>query len=45
AYQHSSGNTLNAGKIIAATTSIGDGVGAGSKQNQIGLGVGLIHRF
>ena len=45
AYQHASGNTLNGGKIIAATTSIGDGVGAGSKQNQIGVGVGLIHRF
>ncbi|MGU7810873.1 porin [Burkholderia sp. AW49-1] len=46
AYQHASGNTLNkAGGIQAATTSIGDGVGAGSKQNQIAAGVGLIHRF
>lgn len=45
AYQHASGDTLNGGKIISATTSIGDGVGAGSKQNQIAAGVGLIHRF
>ena len=47
AYQHASGNTISGltGGIVNATTSIGDGVGAGSKQNQIGLGVGLIHRF
>ncbi|HEM7875727.1 porin [Burkholderia contaminans] len=46
AYQHASGNTLTpAGGIVAATTSIGDGVGAGSKQNQIAAGVGMIHRF
>jgi len=31
--------------VILATTSTGDGVGAGSKQNQIAAGVGLIHRF
>ena len=47
AYQHASGNTISGltGGIVNATTSIGDGVGAGSKQNQIGVGVGLIHRF
>ncbi|AXF23664.1 porin [Burkholderia pyrrocinia] len=46
AYQHASGNTVTpTGGIVSATTSIGDGVGAGSKQNQIAAGVGLIHRF
>ncbi|KVA19369.1 porin [Burkholderia ubonensis] len=45
AYQHASGNTLNGSNVIKATTSIGDGVAAGAGQNQIGVGVGLIHRF
>lgn len=45
AYQHASGDTLNGGKIVRATTSIGDGVAAGAGQNQIAVGVGMIHRF
>jgi predicted porin len=46
AYQHATGNTLNkAGFIQAATTQIGDGVAAGSNQNQVAVGVGMIHRF
>ncbi|AOK26546.1 porin [Burkholderia ubonensis] len=47
AYQHASGNTLNAKgtAIVQATTAIGDGVAAGAGQNQIGVAVGLIHRF
>ncbi|VWC34283.1 porin [Burkholderia aenigmatica] len=46
AYQHASGNTLNkSGAIVSATTQIGDGVAAGAGQNQIAVGVGMIHRF
>lgn len=47
AYQHASGNTLSNGKVIAATASIGDGFNStpATTRDQVGLGVGLIHRF
>jgi predicted porin len=47
AYQRASGDTLNAGGIVAATASIGDGFNGApsSSRSQVGLGVGLIHRF
>ncbi|WP_179401015.1 porin [Burkholderia guangdongensis] len=47
AYQHATGNTLNAGQITSATASIGDGFGTSpsASQNMVGVGVGLIHRF
>ena len=47
AYQHASGQTLNNGALANATASIGDGFSASpsSTRSQIGVGVGLVHRF
>lgn len=47
AYQRANGKTLVGGRIIDATASIGDGFNGApsSSHNQVGLGVGLIHRF
>ncbi|KAA0089642.1 porin [Trinickia soli] len=47
AYQHASGQTLNNGAVVDATASIGDGFSGNpsSTRSQIGVGVGLVHRF
>ncbi|WP_207855982.1 hypothetical protein, partial [Pseudomonas sp. 79_C] len=47
AYQRANGKTLAGGKIIDATASIGDGFNTSpsSSRSQVGVGVGLIHRF
>jgi predicted porin len=47
AYQRATGQTLNGGAIVNATASIGDGFSGNpsSTRDQIGLGVGLVHRF
>lgn len=46
-YQRANGDTLNKGKIIEATASLGDGFSGSpsSSRNQIAVGVGLVHRF
>ncbi|WP_116141609.1 porin [Trinickia diaoshuihuensis] len=47
AYQHASGQTMNKGAIVDATATIGDGFSGNpsSTRNQIGVGVGIVHRF
>jgi len=46
-YQRANGDTLNKGKIIEATASLGDGFSGSpsSSRSQIAVGVGLVHRF
>jgi predicted porin len=46
-YQRASGKTLDAGKIVEATASIGDGFNGApsSSRSQVGLTVGMIQRF
>lgn len=46
-YQRANGNTLNNGKIIEATASLGDGFSGtpSSSRSQIAVGVGVVHRF
>ena len=47
AYQRAHGQTLINGKIVDAVASIGDGFNSSpsTSRSQVGVGVGLIHRF
>ncbi len=46
-FQRAGGDTLNAGRIVEATASLGDGFSStpASSRSQIAVGAGLVHRF